>query len=329
MKIGILCSVGSGGKDRMRSVCERLNTKWAEEHTLICVEGYGGGYFPGAAIIDTPDSGGYAKMLGSAATSLVEAGARMLTVLGGDGTAAYAADALIQNGCNDIPIFGIAMGTANVGPIVTHNAFDNGIPPVERLRTEKAGAVDVLDGDKHVAYAFNDAVIGNTLLATVDGKTITVDAGLLAGEGRIVPMAPTDRIADKLTIKKNGLRSVSALRGISQIIASPVERDNFYGRAVTGILCSAPHTANKAAILISEHPVITMEQEEEGFDRPAAVEQMMFGARDSIELFGVCDNALIIIDGNPYLRFNETIKLRYIPEIITIAFDRGDPDEGK
>ena len=328
MKIGILCSVGSGGRDRMSSVCEMISAKWAE-HTLICAKGYGDGFFPGAALIDTPDSGGYANRLGSAATSLVEAGTRMLTVLGGDGTAAYAADALIQNGCNDTPIFGIAMGTANVGPIVTHNAFEKGIPPVERLRTEKAGAVEALDGEKHVAYAFNDAVIGNTLLATADGKTITVDASLLAREGCIVPMTPADRITDKLTIIKNGLRSVSALRGVAQIIASPVERDNFYGRAVTGILCSAPHTANKAAILISERPVITMEQEEYGFDRPAAVEQMLFGARDSIELFGVCDNALLIIDGNPYLRLNETIKLRYIPEIITIAFDRGDPDEGK
>jgi hypothetical protein len=148
---------------------------------------------------------------------------------------------------------------------------------------------------------------------------ITADAAMMESEGSIIQKAPSDCITDDLIISKNGCDYRCRLPGIAQIIASPVERDNFYGRAVTGVLCFSPHSEDRAAILISEKPVVTMKRETYGYDRPAIVEQMLFRAGDTIRFSGVNGKAYIIADGNPYRRKNETIGFRYIPEAVTIA----------
>jgi len=320
MRIGVICSAGSGGGNRFGAVCDMILEKWAE-HTIISVSGFGGEYLPGAVLPDVGEHS-YIDRINLAVTSLIDAGAQMLTLLGGDGTAAYVADALIHSGNNNLPLFGLAMGTANVGPIISHDAFERGIPPVGRLQTKRAGTVEALDGDLHTAYAFNDVVIGDTMLATFENEMITADARILALEGRTVPKPPAACIAEELAIEKNGRRNVSALPQIAQIIASPIERDNLYGRAVTGVLCFSPHSDHKAALLLSPQPVVTMEQSEYGYGALAAAEQMLFREGDRIEITGVRENAMIIADGNPYRRQNKTIGLRYMPDMVTIAYDR-------
>ena len=304
----------------MALLCGMLSESW-NGHSLFGASGFGGEFFPEEIKPDAPEGAGYGARVGHAALSLIDGGAEMLALLGGDGTAAYVADAMIRSNRADIPIFGIAMGTANVGPIISHDALKKGLPAVERLQSVKAGAVEAFDGERRVSYGFNDIVIGDTLLATLDGETITADAALLAKEGRIERREPGRCIAERVTIRKNGVLSETSMAAISQIIASPVDRDDFYGRAVTGILCHSPHTPDKAAILFSPHPIVTMAPDDYGFKRPARSETMLFGEDDAIVLSGIDKEALIIADGNPFLRGERDIRLRYMPEIVTIAID--------
>ena len=135
----------------------------------------------------------------------------------------------------------------------------------------------------------------------------------------LVPEAPLAQIGSSLTVTKNGLRSSVPLERVSQIVVSAVERERLYGRAVTGMLCFTCWQQAHAALLFSERPLVVVDYDPRGFETPALCAQMVFGEEDEVTLSGLVPEALVIADGNPYLRSFESVTLRYRPGVIQTA----------
>ncbi len=87
----------------------------------------------------------------------------VIAVFGGDGTVSDAASARPET-----PLLCIGIGTTNVGPALCPPDFD------KLKEVEMRGLVVKFGGEERVA--FNDVVVGSTILSTVNGKKVQVDA---------------------------------------------------------------------------------------------------------------------------------------------------------
>ena len=316
MRIGVVVNPAAGQGHKLQSVVSRLEADWSDQ-LLMAPAGPAAACFQKALLLPEPQ-GGYVEKIRRSVNALLEAGSDLLVTLGGDGTAAYAAEAVIAAGTRT-PLMGIGLGTANVGPIVTLGAEDP-LPPVGSLRFVPTGSIAVLCGGKRVAAGFNDVVLGNTYLATVDGETITADGAALIHEGLVRPARPLVSVFTGGTrILKNGRPLAHSLREAGQIIASPLEADRLYGRAIHGIFCYAPGSPTLGALTLSARPLVSYEPDERGFDAFAAEERLLFSAEDEITFTGLAPGTLAVCDGNPYEIDPSAVSLRYVPQEILVA----------
>ncbi len=145
MKVGVLINPSAGRGHAVQTVVSRLEARWPRAELLALDDGTA--CFTRAALLPAPQ-GGYVPRILAGVRALLDAGADLLVTLGGDGTAAYAAEAVVASG-KRTPLLGIGLGTANVGPIVTLLAEDE-LPPLERLSFRPAGAIAVLSGGRRV-----------------------------------------------------------------------------------------------------------------------------------------------------------------------------------
>lgn len=317
MKTAVLINPSAGGVSGIGDVCRAIDHFLAG--TDVCTAtALGGGLVRAPRLIEA-DANGYVPRLQACVDALAAQKPDFYVVAGGDGFAAYVADRLLRTGHARPRILGVAMGTANVGPIIAFSAGNLENTSPETLAFTGCGAIEAFDGNISVAYGFNDIVLGNTILGTLDGKAQAISARAMALEGQKVPETPLEEIARNLTVAKNGLRSPSALPHAAQIVASAMERENLYGRAVSGMLCFAGWQQTRAALLVSERPLVVTDYDPRGFAVPALFEQVMFGAGDEITIEGLLPEALIIADGNPYPRAFGPVSLRYRPGVIQTA----------
>lgn len=319
MRAAVIANPAAGRQTAQREILETLCKRWKDAE-LIGVAGFGGEDLP--ETLPAPQSERYLDRFSEAMTALTEKTPEVLVAVGGDGTAAYAAEYLLAHGLR-IPIFGIGAGTANVGPIVTEHD-PNGLPTPDELRTVFIGAVEALSPDGlHIAYGFNDLVLGNTLLGSVDGETVTLDAFAMASDGskRVCPCL--DSVAGKaFSVSKNGALLPTAFPKVGQIIASTVERESYYGRAVTGILCYTPDSPCQAAVCLTSVPIITCGENREGFTDWLTCGQLLLEPKDTVAICGLADGVCAVADGNPYLLPEKRVLLRYVPELLQILIRR-------
>jgi len=316
MRIGILVNPAAGNSRRMGDVLSRLAEAWAGQE-LLTMAGPAGGCLPRATRLPEPQ-GGYVDRLFASVAALCAAGAELIVTLGGDGTAAYAAEALKQGGLR-LPLFGIGLGTANVGPIVTLGPEDP-IPPVDALVFVPEDAVAVCDRGRRIAAGYNDVVLGNTFLATVNGETVTADGRALLQEGRVVPAKPLESIFTPQTrVTKNGQPLSVSLPAVGQAIASHLSSDRLYGRAVHGIYCFAPDSPTQGALTLSGRPLVSYEPDGRGIDAFAPEERLLFSAADEITITGLDPSVLAVCDGNPWALPDGSVTLRYVPQDVLIA----------
>ena len=313
MRIAALLNPYAGNAGRIRGAAEAISS-FAAGHELLCAGSFGGG-LSGCRALAIDETLPYVARLHAAVDALAGESPALYIVAGGDGMAAYVAGRLLRTGHTAPRLLGLALGTANVGPIIAMDAAALARFDPDRLCDRTVGAIELFDGETSVAFAFNDAVLGNTLLATLDGTACTVSARRLAESGALERAEPMADIGP-VTVEKNGVRCESALPRVAQIIVSPVERENLFGRAVTGVLCFTAGGAERAALLLSERPLVTMAYDARGYTRLAASEQLLFSEGDRLRVLGADSGALLIADGNPYLRKADAVSFRYRPGLI-------------
>lgn len=322
MKIGILFgpSSGSGFVPELElSLASRL-----EGHEVaVCRGRFGGtGRALGWAQLEPGKAargGGYVGELFASVEALGDWRAELLLCVGGDGLASYAADAMLSGG-RPMMLVGIGTGTINVGPIVRMGAEAIGDFDPAQLVRHKVGAVEVLVDGAHLAYAFNDAVLGDTFLGTVDGKVVTlsVDA-LLEGKGSIAA-EPSGRIAGPgFAVSKNGLLLEDGVSEPRQMVVSPLGSREFFARAIAGALCEAPYLAGGAALALFDCVIVRAGAPERGWSDFVHSAQLLFGPGDLIEVEGLAPEARMIVDGNPFAVRSTKLGFRSLPELVDVG----------
>ena len=320
MKIAVLAN-SSAGSGKAAAVLKKMRKAWAA-HTLLGAEGFGGEML-GRALSPTRRASGYLPALRQAVKLLLAEKPDLFVTVGGDGTAAYAAEELLR-AKSTVPLFGIGTGTANVGPIVSCRAEDP-LPDPAELKPERLGAVEALTLDgEHIAYGFNDLVLGNTFLGTDEnGETVTFEAAALVEEGILKKAKPLGQILKPEGVFCKNLADLPALPyPAAQLIAAPIEQDSFYGRAVTGLLCFTPDSPFKAALFISPVPVVSMEENSAGFDSWLPGGQLLLEEGDLFTAEHPENRVCVIADGNPYTIPENGVGIRYVSALLSVLARR-------
>ena len=320
MRIAVLANPGAGGGGKAGAALEKLRAAWAA-HELIGAEGFGGESL--SVCLPRPeaeDALPYVPALQAAAGRLLAAEPELCVTVGGDGTAAYAAEELLRRGA-EVPLFGLGTGTANVGPIVSCRLEDE-LPDPAGLREERFGAMEVLTlSGEHIAYGFNDLGLGNTFLGTdPDGVTVTFEAAALARDGVLKKAAPLrDILSPEGCFAINGRALPPVPYRAAQLIASAVDHENYYGRAVAGLLCFTPGSAHQGAVYISPTPIVSVEESTAGFESWLTGGQLLLSPADVLEIRRPHEAVCAVADGNPYRIPRDGAALRYVPACIKIA----------
>ena len=321
MKAAVLLNPFSGISGRFEALCAEIRA-FLKDCETVGVRGFGGETFGPDRLLPSEEAP-YLTRLKTAVLRLTSCEPDVYVVAGGDGFASYVADVLCTEESvlagGQLPrIIGIAAGTANVGPIISLKSSDlAGLRP-DDLTYGPWGAVEAFTGGRHVAFGFNDIVLGNTILGTVDGKARTISASAMSLEGKKVETAPLEDLGS-FTVSKNGLICGDWPHKVSQIILSSLERERLYGRAVSGILCYSEGAAERAAVVLSRRPLVTMDSLSEGYDSFCAISQLLFSSRDEIRISGLPSEVYLAADGNPYPLTDGEACFRYREALVLAA----------
>lgn len=236
---------------------------------------------------------------------------------GGDGIASYTASAIIRNPSARKPgILAYPAGTANAGPIVKATSANT----FESFHKVTIDAIQVSCGEKVLGYAFNDVIIGNSFLGTLDGRFVNLDAIAMAKEGKAVETVADPSITGKdFCVKVNGkeMELSGAAAKPAQICASTLQFDRIDQRAIFGGLMASVGEQHPAAISFMDRIAVDSRPETWGFKGLSCTSQICFGPEDTIVLSGFTDKGQIIIDGNPFVRQADEIELKCTAEAIT------------
>lgn len=320
MKAGILFGPCSG--DGKAASAEAALARWLRgNEAAVCRGSFAGtGTVREWTVVEPAHAHGYVEELREAVAALAGWGAGLLVCVGGDGLASYAADAAARLP-ERMALLGIAAGTVNVGPIVSAGIEElAGLDP-GRLSAEKLGAVEVLAGGRHVAWGFNDVVIGNSFLGTLGGRTASLSAKALLAGGEKRAIVPSPFITGPgFFVEKNGTRlDPGCLGSPAQIVVSPLGKREFFARAIAGALCNAPYMKSPAALALFDSVIVKAGPPDRGFDSFSTSKQLLFVEGDSVVVGGLAEDGQIVVDGNPYGRVGDSVTFRMVPGVVDVA----------
>ena len=245
---------------------------------------------------------------------------------GGDGIMSYVASSVIMNGCGRKPeplFLGFPAGTANAGPIV-HTLGTSDLGSLTKVSLD---AVEVTDGDEVIGYGFNDVVIGNTFLGTLEGNLVNLDAREMVSYGKQKTTSIGEKISTgalKTALNGEYVEIGMDSQSIRQICISPLQGDNINQRAVFGGLLNSVGDEHPCAAAFISRNMIDSNPATWNYRGPVTTVHICFTEKDVLELSGLGEDAQIIIDGNPFIRKNDRISFRIVPGACTALWDMGE-----
>jgi len=228
----------------------------------------------------------------------------VMIVVGGDGTLADVSRVFLQRKFR-APILGIGAGSTNVGRLITCC-----VERVEQIKFEALEAWDV-DGilvtlnDQPIALAFNDVVVGHTIVGMLDGKRRDLDA-VERISGHLIPGKPRSAGGSSTRVIRRSTNNSDLLIADGRSVATVVvgfADSSFFGRAVTGGICLATVAGLPAGCIVSDTPLVQIEIDAATLQaiEPVTSRYASVANGDSIVIEGVADAALCA-DGNPLRR---------------------------
>lgn len=304
----------------------RAVSRLFDGYCLYAHEQYGGCFLPPSVHSDFPAvEGGYKESLYHAVEYLLDCLPDVFVTVGGDGLASYVAY-VMKSRHHVVPMFSIAFGTANVGPIVSFSPEDLDGLDLGMLCLADIDGIRVSVDGRDIAYAYNDLIFGDTLLATVDGSTRNISAEKLGLDSKVEVKVPGRRIAGPdFSIRRDGIdvKIPFPASDIGQIIVSPLQFDRLYGRAVMGALCNAFSDKAVGAVCLSCDPIVDIEAGDwTSVPLFHSVGHMLFKQNEVLEFFGLGPDAHVIVDGNPFIRCDGQVVSCTLEEGAVKAFRR-------
>ena len=259
------------------------------------------------------------KMVGFAVDNIVD----VYITAGGDGTVSYVASSTILNSRNKTfrPLFiGFPAGTANAGPIVKRLGTGN----ISKMKMVKIDAIEVSDGDTPIGYGFNDVIIGNSFLGTINGEMKNFDAIAMAQRGEVKVTSPgTEITSGNFRASLNG-NALDIRHDVRQICISTLQFDKFSMRAVFGGILNAVGFEHPAAAAFMDRVMVNSDQKTWNYKGSVSTTHVCFNEADSLKISGFGKDAHIIIDGNPFIRQTDELSFRIVPWVCTALWDMGD-----
>lgn len=314
MKTALLYNYKAGKGLAPDQVVSLLCDFFAGDELLVTDEGL---LFPGLPVqyVEPEPAEGYYPVICGRVKALTRAGAQRFISVGGDGTATYVRNAMYELGLN-LPILGVAAGTANVGPIVSVTLEQLKGRHISQAREVCYDGVSVFLDGKFLSLAFNDLIVGDTFLATVDGQTCNISVRALLERGEHLPQKPcVNIVTDDFRVELNGQNIYPKLKDIQQIIIASVAHENHYGRAVYGAVGKCDWSEKKGVIALCDYVAVSFEDDGAGLDRFSASQYLVFGPNDRVLLRGFTEESCLICDGNPYLMPDDRFEVRFEPAL--------------
>ena len=318
MITALLYNAQAGKGTPARQVMERLCAFFEGDTLLVADQALLFDDLPMAYAPPDPAEPGYFNAILAKVSGLVRAGAQRFVSVGGDGTATYVRNALYELGHN-LPMLGVAAGTANVGPIVSVTLDQLEGRHVSQAHLEPWDGLSVFVNGKFLSLAFNDLIVGDTFLGTIDGQSVNMSVRALLEEGKRQAQTPsTDIVTEDFLVELNGNPIRPRIRDIQQIILSSVAAENHYGRAIYGAIGKCDWNEKKGVIALCDYIAVCFEDDGAGLDRFSSMDYLIFGPNDQVILQGFTEKACLVCDGNPYLLPCDRFTVRYEPALVKI-----------
>lgn len=277
---------------------------------ILAVREFGGSLLKDCRLLNVSLSGlGYKQRICRVMEAFVASNVDLVVTIGGDGLASYAASALIMNQEQCPKMLGIPAGTANIGPIVT-SSFTDGFGSMELVELD---AIEVADGEDIVGYAFNDLIIGDSFLGTdASGNVRNYSASVLALEDRLETCVPSpDILESDFRISLNDeVLPFRQWNSVKQICASTLQNEELSGRAVFGGLINSVGMEHGAAIAMMDRIAVDSNPENWNYKGLVATYHLCFQEGDTVRLSGLSEKGQLIIDGNPFVRRHDAVRIR-------------------
>ena len=310
MKTALLYNYKAGKGLPAELVVRKLCDFFAGDEILVSDSGLVFPELP-VSLVEPEPADGYFAVILARVKALAEAGAERFISVGGDGTATYVRNAMYELGIN-LPILGVAAGTANVGPIVSVTLDQLEGRHVSQTHEVCYDGISVFVDGKFISLAFNDLIVGDTFLGTVEGQTRSISVRALLEEGVISPKKPTENIVkDDFAVEFNGSELAPNSANIRQIVLAPVAHESHYGRAVYSVVGKCDWCEKKGVIALCDYIAVSFEDDGAGVDRFSTTQYLIFGPNDQVVLKGFTDEACLICDGNPYFLPSDRFKVRF------------------
>ena len=312
MKTALLYNYKAGKGLPAELVVRKLCDFFSGDELLVTDEGL---LFPALPVsyVVPEETQGYFDAIKAKVKALADAGAERFVSVGGDGTATYVKNAMYELGIN-FPILGVAAGTANVGPIVSVTLEQLEGRHISEAKEVCYDGIAVYVKDKFISLAFNDLIVGDTFLGTIDGQTCSLSVRALLERGAHTPVKPAEHIVtDDFVIELNGKELAPNREIIRQIVLSPVAHESHYGRAVYGPVGKCDWCEKKGVIALCDYIAVSFEEDGTGVDRISSTQYLIFGPNDQVVLRGLAEEACLVCDGNPYLLPDDRFSVRYEP----------------
>jgi Diacylglycerol kinase catalytic domain len=247
------------------------------------------------------------------ARSMAAQGLGLILVMGGDGTLADVAGAIA-----DVPgapvVCGIGAGSMSVGELTAFKLSDVAYLDSRRLEVRAVPAI-VAKVETTIALAFNDVVLGTTLVGTLDGRVCDLDAAAyLQGQrlpGRPLPIGRTGAVIKRTGTGEGpghelGEMLIAGGRGIGGVVAG-LTSSAYVGRAITGGVCLASWAGVVAGCVVSDVPLarVGLSAESVLCMRPLRSSFTALTAGHRIVIEGVRAGTAVLADGNPLALLKE------------------------
>jgi predicted polyphosphate/ATP-dependent NAD kinase len=211
-----------------------------------------------------------------------------VVVFGGDGTMS---DASISRH----PLLCIPTGTTNVSPLVFNDSPSfslDEIVPERFVRRKVDGLVVRISGSSF--NAFNDVVVGSTILSTLDGRKTQVDAELFL-RGKKVESKPR-KFRARIEISRGG-RTLKEIAGIFGNVFVSLTGKRYLGKGIAGGAAISTFAGFKAVVACTSEGMIYRYSKEELREvEPFVTTSLSFDEDEVVKIYA---NEIVSRDGTP------------------------------